>query len=71
LLQFLDAYFEPRIREVLGLAEEWLSRAGRTAVEDALAEIDRALGRAEAELTERHAWSGAYSRLLTLRTAIG
>jgi hypothetical protein len=38
LLQFLDAYFEPRIREVLGLAEEWLSRAGRAAVGDALAD---------------------------------
>jgi hypothetical protein len=71
LVQFLDVYLRPRVREVLDLAEEGLTLVGRTALDNVLASMERALGGAEAELAERYAWSGAYSRLVALRAEIG
>jgi hypothetical protein len=71
LLQFLDAYLRPLLRQAAGEAEKALSRAGRTALDDALAGIDEALGQAETDLVRRYVWSDAYARLVALRGAIG
>lgn len=71
LVQFLDAYLRPRVREITRLAEDAFTRAGQAALDDAMAGFERELDRAEAELGVRHAWSAVYARLVALRDEIG
>jgi hypothetical protein len=71
LVQFLDAYLRPRVREAAQLAEESFTRAGQAALDDALAGFERELDGAEAELASRHAWSAVYAKLIALRAEIG
>jgi hypothetical protein len=71
VLQFLDAYLRPRVREAAAQVEDTLTRAGRAAVDDALAAAGRALDNAEADLAGRYPWADAYARLIALRDEIG
>jgi hypothetical protein len=71
VLQFLDAYLRPRVREAAAQVEDTLTRAGRAAVDDALTAAGRALDSAEADLAGRYPWADAYSRLIALRDEIG